>query len=55
MGSHSDRHLLYCDWTKRDSLLVSRKEFTVDLDKSYAEMEKFGIKRTDAGYYPAAI
>jgi peptidoglycan/xylan/chitin deacetylase (PgdA/CDA1 family) len=22
VGPHSDKHLLYCDWTKRDSLLV---------------------------------
>ncbi len=51
LGSHSDRHLLYCDWNKRDSLLVSREEFTVDLERSYTEMENYGIKRTDAGYF----
>ena len=27
LGAHSDRHLLYCDWTNRDSLLVTREEF----------------------------
>ena len=51
LGSHSDRHLLYCDWNKRDSLLVSREEFTGDLERSYAEMEKHGIKRNDAGFF----
>jgi peptidoglycan/xylan/chitin deacetylase (PgdA/CDA1 family) len=51
LGSHSDRHLLYCDWTKRDSLLVSRREFNLDLDNSYFEMEKFGIKRDEAGFF----
>ena len=51
LGSHSDRHLLYCDWAKRDSLLVTRQEFIVDLDNSYAEMAKFGIRRDDAEYY----
>ena len=51
LGSHSDRHLLYCDWNKRDSLLVSREEFTSDLERSYAEMENHGIKRTDARYF----
>jgi endoglucanase len=51
LGSHSDRHLLYCDWAKRDSLLVTRQEFIADLDNSYAEMAKFGISRDDAGYY----
>lgn len=51
LGSHSDRHLLYCDWTNRDSLLVSKKEFINDLDNSFNEMEKFGIKRTEARYF----
>ncbi len=51
MGSHSDRHLLYCDWTNRDSLLVSKKEFISDLDNSFDEMAKFGIDRTEARYY----
>src|SRR5687768_15440519 len=31
MGAHSDEHLLYADWVKRDSLLVSEKEFKQDL------------------------
>ena len=51
LGSHSDRHLLYCDWTNRDSLLVSKKEFINDLDNSFNEMAKFGIKRTEARYF----
>ena len=51
LGSHSDRHLLYCDWNKRDSLLVSREEFISDLERSYVEMENHGIKRIDAGFF----
>jgi len=51
LGSHSDRHLLYCDWNKRDSLLVSREEFTGDLERSYAEMGKYGIKKNKARYF----
>jgi endoglucanase len=51
LGSHSDRHLLYCDWTKRDSLLVSKKEFADDLNNSYSEMAKYGIIRSEAGYF----
>lgn len=51
LGSHSDRHLLYCDWTRRDSLLVSKKEFKVDLENSYSEMVKFGIKKDEARYF----
>ena len=48
LGAHSDRHLLYCDWTKRDSLLVTKHEFLMDLEANYREMERFGIKPENA-------
>ena len=48
LGSHSDKHLLYCAWEKRDSLLISQDEFSNDLQNSYLEMEKFGMKKSDA-------
>lgn len=51
LGSHSDKHLLYCDWTKRDSLLVTKSQFVNDLKSSYREMEKFGITKSDAKYF----
>ncbi len=51
LGAHSDKHLLYCDWVKRDSLLVSREEFTHDLLANYEEMAQFGVKRDDAPYF----
>jgi peptidoglycan/xylan/chitin deacetylase (PgdA/CDA1 family) len=51
LGAHSDRHLLYCDWMNRDSLLVTRKEFLNDLEANYEAMAKFGIARTDAGFF----
>jgi peptidoglycan/xylan/chitin deacetylase (PgdA/CDA1 family) len=51
LGSHSDRHLLYCDWTTRDSLLINRKEFIDDLNSSYLEIGKYGISRAAAGYF----
>ena len=34
LGAHSDNHLLYCDWTKRDSMLVEKKQFQKDLLKT---------------------
>jgi endoglucanase len=43
LGSHSDRHLLYADWKNRDSLLVSKEQFTGDMRKSFAAMRKYGI------------
>jgi len=51
LGPHSDRHLLYCSWTNRDSLLVSRDQFTKDLLANYSAMEKFGIKKKEARYF----
>ena len=51
LGAHSDRHLLYCDWEQRDSLLVSKKQFTGDLTDNYREMERFGITKEAAPYF----
>lgn len=51
LGAHSDKHLLYCTWEKRDSLLVSQEIFNIDVLNNYAEMEKFGITKDDAPYY----
>jgi peptidoglycan/xylan/chitin deacetylase (PgdA/CDA1 family) len=51
LGAHSDQHLLYCSWTNRDSLLVSKEEFTKDLLTNYSAMERFGIKKNDARYF----
>ena len=51
LGAHSDKHLLYCSWENRDSLLVTRDEFEQDLLANYAEMKQFGIKRGQARYF----
>ncbi len=51
LGSHSDQHLLYCDWNKRDSLLVSKEEFKKDLLHSYFEINKSGISKDKAKYF----
>lgn len=51
LGAHSDKHLLYCSWTNRDSLLITKRQFTRDLLDNYAEMKKFQIKKEDARYF----
>jgi peptidoglycan/xylan/chitin deacetylase (PgdA/CDA1 family) len=43
VGPHSDRHLLYCDWVKRDSLLVSEKELKHDYLRNLKRLNKLGI------------
>jgi len=48
IGPHSDKHLLYCSWVKRDSLLLGRKEFISDLENNYLELAKSGISKNKA-------
>ena len=51
LGAHSDKHLLYADWTKRDSLLVTQEKFKKDLRDNYRRMAKLGVKKSDALYF----
>lgn len=51
LGAHSDQHLLYCDWTKRDSLLVTKQQFSKDLLQNYGAMQKFGIQKQQAKFF----
>jgi peptidoglycan/xylan/chitin deacetylase (PgdA/CDA1 family) len=51
LGAHSDRHLLYCDWTNRDSLLVSKGQFINDLKNNYAAMVRVGIDPLESTYF----
>jgi peptidoglycan/xylan/chitin deacetylase (PgdA/CDA1 family) len=51
LGPHSDEHLLYCDWNKRDSLLVSKEQFVNDLFKNYEAMRKAGITKEKARFF----
>lgn len=43
LGAHSAKHLLYADWNKRDSLLISREEFQKDLRENIRIMDSLGI------------
>lgn len=52
MGNHSQDHLLYCDWTKRDSLLVTKDEFRQDLLRPDIRLA-FLYKGTGNSYFPA--
>lgn len=51
LGAHSDKHLLYNDWSNRDSLLITKEKFLLDLYDNYAKMEKSGIQQQDAYYF----
>ncbi|HAQ19784.1 MAG TPA: cellulase [Prolixibacteraceae bacterium] len=43
LGAHSDGHLLYADWSKRDSTLVSQQQLSEDLKANFKKMGAFGI------------
>lgn len=51
LGPHSDQHLLYCDWSKRDSLLVTQDQFRHDLDMNYEAMHAAGIRTQGASIF----
>lgn len=51
IGSHSYGHLLYCDWNKRDSLLITKDEFLHDMEKSYQLLNRFGVSKSHAHYF----
>jgi endoglucanase len=47
MGLHSDQHLLYADWAKRDSTLVTRDSLFMDLWHNENAMHEAGIPAAD--------
>ena len=51
VGAHSDAHLLYSPWEGPKTTLVSRAEFSADLERNYEALAAFGIARADAGYF----
>jgi endoglucanase len=51
LGAHSDEHLLYCDWTDRNRVLISQDKFSLDLNRNLASMRSFGITKADAQYF----
>ena len=48
IGPHSDKHLLYCSWEKRDSMLITKIEFLDDLENNYKELTRSGISKENA-------
>lgn len=51
VGGHSDNHLLYAPWEKRDSLLVTRDSLMRDLQNNAIELEEFGISLRDSRWF----
>jgi peptidoglycan/xylan/chitin deacetylase (PgdA/CDA1 family) len=51
LGPHSNEHLLYCDWNKRDSLLVTKEDFLNDLLANLDIMHGKGINTFETKYF----
>jgi peptidoglycan/xylan/chitin deacetylase (PgdA/CDA1 family) len=51
IGPHSDRHLHYCAWEDRDSLLIDKETFLLDLENNYFELSKFRIDKEKASFF----
>jgi endoglucanase len=51
VGPHSDKHLLYCAWENRDSLLVSKNSFEKDLKNNYIQLKKAGVQPESALFF----
>lgn len=51
VGGHSDRHILYASWDKRNELLVSRDSLVRDFEQNMSELAGFGIDSQGLIYY----
>lgn len=51
VGAHSNNHPKYVSSFSAANTLISRQAFNADLDKNFAELAKFGVKKSDATYY----
>jgi peptidoglycan/xylan/chitin deacetylase (PgdA/CDA1 family) len=45
LGPHSDKHLLYCEWTADKKTLVTREQFTADLRANLDKIATLGLDR----------
>ena len=51
VGGHSDSHMLYAPWDKRDSLLVTQEQIAEDIIANAKELEKFGITKEQSLWF----
>jgi peptidoglycan/xylan/chitin deacetylase (PgdA/CDA1 family) len=48
VGPHSDKHLLYAEWKPPFKSLVSKEEFTTDLERNIADLRAIGALTGDS-------
>lgn len=52
-GPHSDGHLLYVPWENRDTLLVTKQQFSDDLKKNIEALRNAGLKKEQPRWFLA--
>lgn len=50
---HSDKHLLYSDWSDRSGLLVTKDSFVNDLSNNFEELLKKGFEKDNQYFIPS--
>jgi peptidoglycan/xylan/chitin deacetylase (PgdA/CDA1 family) len=45
LGPHSDKHLLYCEWGAGRKTLVTKEQFTADLQANLDKIGRLGLNR----------
>jgi endoglucanase len=55
LGNHSDKHLLYCDWNNRDSLLVDKFQFLNDLFPPTERIGHLAEKAKKFGFHHSSM
>jgi len=50
-GIHSDKHLLYCAWDKPKTTLVTKEDFTSDLQRNYWRFQQLGLEHYPGRYF----
>ena len=51
IGPHSDKHLLYNEWSNMKKRLVTKKQFFIDINKNIDEIVNLGIDRNKINYF----
>ncbi|MCU0386275.1 MAG: serine hydrolase [Flavihumibacter sp.] len=51
LGGHGDKHLLCCDWSNRDSLLISKEMYQNDIRNNEEAMRAIGINPSQSVYF----
>jgi peptidoglycan/xylan/chitin deacetylase (PgdA/CDA1 family) len=51
LAPHSDRHLLYCDWSKDKKTLVDKGAFDRDVRDNLDELTRLGLDVRKVGYW----